>query len=453
MKDAGARVLWASVIAGGILCAIACLLIAGQSLVLGSASAGWFYGYQQPFSLRFLAVFLAVAVPACALLFLPAPRPGLHEWILVGLWLAFAACAQWLLRSIAPYTLESLFTSDGASSFYGFAQRQSWLDVLGHFGRVTRGAPLHAQGNMPGKVTLVYAFQLVTTSPNGLAWLMVAASSLGGVLMYVFVKGLFQDRRTALFSAILYWFHPARLFFLPIMNTVTPVVVLACACLLVWWLRTGRTVAALLLGVALYALVFFEPLPLVVGLLFAALSWRAMASGEIAAQRFAVQAGLVLLAFIATSEAVYAASGFELLQALRLTAAHAVAFNLAAARPYGFWVLENPAEFFFGSGLCQSVVFAGVMGVIIGGLSGDARLTRPIAALTVGLLAVLIAVDVIGINRGEVIRLWIFLGSLFQIPAAYACAKLPGRAAIATVLVCSALQATLGTAMIGFVVP
>jgi hypothetical protein len=455
MKVAGVRVLWASVIAGSILCVIACSLIATQSLILGSSSAGWFYGYQQPFSVRYLAVFLLIAAPAAALLFLPAPRPGLHEWVLILLCLAVAGWAQWLLRSVAPYTLESLFTSNGASSFYGFAQQQRWLDVLGHFGRATRGAPLHAQGNMPGKVTLVYAFELVTSNPNGLAWLVVAASSIGGLLMYVFVRGLFQDRRTALFSAILYWFHPARLFFLPIMNTVTPTIVLGCACLLVWWLRTGRTAAALLLGVALYVMVFFEPLPLVIGLLFAALSWRSVATGEIPGQRYVVQAGLVLLVFIGTSEAVFAASGFELQQAMRLTAAHAMAFNLTAARPYGFWVLENPFEFFFGSGLCQSVVFVGVMVDEL--WSGDMllreRLMRPIVALCVGLLAVVIAVDVIGINRGEVVRLWIFLGSFLQIPAAYACAKRPGRGAIATVLICSLLQATLGTAMIGFVVP
>lgn len=455
MTDTGARILRASVIGGAVLSVIACCFIACQSLVLGSAGAGWFYGYHQAFSWRFLAVFLLVAAPACALLFLPAPRAGLHEWVLVLLWLAVAAWAQWLLRSVAPYTLESLFTSNGASSFYGFAQQQRWLDVLGHFGRATRGAPLHAQGNMPGKVTLVYAFELVTGSPTGLAWLVVAASSIGGLLMYVFVRELFQDRRTALFSAILYWFHPARLFFLPIMNTVTPVLVLGCGCLLVWWLRTGRTVAALLLGVALYALVFFEPLPLVIGLLFAALSWRSVATGEMPGQRYVVQAGLVLLVFIGTSEAVFAASGFELQQAMRLTAAHAMAFNLAAARPYGFWVLENPLEFFFGSGLCQSVVFVGVMieGLWGGDMHLRERLMRPILALCVGLLAVLIAVDLIGINRGEVIRLWIFLGSLLQIPTAYACARLPGSAAMVTVLLCSALQATLGTAMIGFVVP
>lgn len=101
--------------------------------------------------------------------------------VLLGL--TGAAWAQWLLRSVAPYTLESLYTIDGANSFHGFAQQQPWMDVLAHFNRVTRGAPLHAQGNMPGKVTLVYAFQLLTSNPNRLAGVMVAASSLACSLL------------------------------------------------------------------------------------------------------------------------------------------------------------------------------------------------------------------------------------------------------------------------------
>ena len=60
------------------------------------------------------------------------------------------------------------------------------------------------------------------------------------------------------------------------MNTVTPVVTLITACVLVRWLASGNPVYAGLLGVALYLLVFFEPLPLAMGLLFAALLIRAV---------------------------------------------------------------------------------------------------------------------------------------------------------------------------------
>jgi hypothetical protein len=66
---------------------------------------------------------------------------------------------------------------------------------------------------------------------------------------------------------------------------------------------------------------------------------------------------------------------------------------------------------------------------------------------------VLLATDLIGINRGEVVRLWIFLACFFQIPAAYVCARLGNRAAMVPVLATTVLQSALGTSMIGFVVP
>ena len=65
----------------------------------------------------------------------------------------------------------------------------------------------------------------------------------------------------------------------------------------------------------------------------------------------------------------------------------------------------------------------------------------------------LIATDLIGVNRGEVIRLWIFLACFFQIPAAYVCARLESRVALGLVLGTTLLQAALGTSMIGFILP
>jgi hypothetical protein len=102
-----------------------------------------------------------------------------------------------------------------------------------------------------------------------LLWVAVVAGTIGAVLMYVFTRELFGDRDTALFAAVLYLFVPARLLFFPLMNTITPVVVLTCACLLLRWLRFASPAYAVLLGVALFGLVLFEPLVLVIGLLFA----------------------------------------------------------------------------------------------------------------------------------------------------------------------------------------
>ena len=127
-RERSPTALRASLVLGAAASAIVCYFVATQSLVLGSPAGGWFYGYQQVFSVRFLGVF-AAACAAGALLWLPAPRPGLDEWSRLLAWCAVALGVQWLLRSIAPFSLESLFTSDSANGFYGFAQQQTPGDL------------------------------------------------------------------------------------------------------------------------------------------------------------------------------------------------------------------------------------------------------------------------------------------------------------------------------------
>ena len=165
----------------------------------------------------------------------------------LALWIALATAAHVVIRSHAPFTLEQVFVSAGANAFYTVAKEHEPSDVLRRFNRVREHGPLHVQSNMPGKVLLVEALQAVTTRTGVLPWLLVAISNLGAVLMYLFVRDLFEDRRAALFSAALYLFVPARIFFFPLMNTVTPLLILGGACLLLRWLRTGHTRYAVLL--------------------------------------------------------------------------------------------------------------------------------------------------------------------------------------------------------------
>lgn len=77
---------------------------------------------------------------------------------------------------------------------------------------------------------------------------------------------------------------------------------------------------------------------------------------------------------------------------------------------------------------------------------------RTVVLVCAGAAISVLALDVAGINRGEVVRLWIFLACLFQIPAAYVCARLNSRVALALVLATTVLQAALGIKMIGFIV-
>src|SRR5262249_10559951 len=141
--------------------------------------------------------------------------------------------------------------------------------------------PEHPGTNMPGKLMFIYALELLTERPALLAWLVVAVSNAGGIFLYLFVRDYLKDRATALVSLVLYLFVPARLVLFPVLNTVTPVFVMACAWL---WLRAlgARTRwYPLALGVAAYLTVFFEPTPAVVGVLFLVLTGLAIARGDV----------------------------------------------------------------------------------------------------------------------------------------------------------------------------
>mgnify|MGYP003694756195 CR=1 FL=1 len=112
----------------------------------------------------------------------------------------------------------------------------------------------------------------LSNRPRILAWLVVLLSNIGGLLMYGFVRDLFSDRRVALFSLVLYLLVPGKLYFFPLLNTVTPTVLLLSLWLSLRWIRTARYLYAAGTGAAVYGLLLFEPLPLVMGVVAAPLA-------------------------------------------------------------------------------------------------------------------------------------------------------------------------------------
>ena len=447
------RALWTWLVVGALASLLVTYEITTQFIVLGSREGGWIYGYVEPFTTRTLGVSLLATALCAGLLFSVAPAAR-EEWLAVFAWIGLAFGVDWLIRSQTPFTFEQIFNSEGANSFYSVTQRVGAASVLREFDRLRSSWPLHAQSNMPGKLMLIYALRLVSEQPGALAWLVVAVANLGAALMYVFVRELFADRRIAIYSAVLYLLVPAKLYFFPLLNTVTPVIVLACAILLLACLRTGRVVYAAALGVFLFVLAFFEPLPLVIGLLFALFVGRALWLRQIVPLELLTQMAVAIAACAAAYGTMCLLFGFNLITAFAQIGDHARRFNEDAGRPYTIWVWGNLRDFFFGVGVCQAVVFCAAC--VDGFRNGDSwreALTRPITLLCVGALAVLLAVDALGVNRGEVIRLWIFLACFFQIPTAYVCARLDTPLALMLVIAVTVLQATVGTAMVGFILP
>jgi hypothetical protein len=399
-------------------------------------------------------VTVGVSLPVLALLRVRVPESSAGKWGLVLTWVALATAVQAALRSLTLFSFESIFASPGANSFYTATLQQPLSTVLSSFVQTREGLPLHAQSNMPGKLVLTYALKVITVSPAVLPWIVVILSNLGALLMYHFVGRLFGDDTTALYAAILYLFVPAKLFFFPLMNTITPVLALGLASLIVQWVRTAGLGWAVAVGAMVYAVVFFEPLPLVLGLLFGALALRAVHCGELGWSQLVIHAAVGLATFVACAFVVQQLTGFELVAAFRAVRAHALEFNVIERRPYELWVRANLVEFFFGIGACQTVLIGAAITL---GLRGPGslrdRLMRPVTLLTAAVLAAVAVIDLVGINRGEVIRLWIFLACFLQIPAAWVCARTGRPQAIALVVVTTLLVSALGTANIGFIVP
>ena len=455
------RQLWVSVLVGSALSFIAANRIANQRLVIGSHEGGWVTGYYASFDGRFVEFFLVASVLVA--MGVVASWPFLRRmanddrrgWALILGWCLLAVAIDGLLRRVTPYSLGEMFASDISNSFYSIALKFDAASILGDFERLRLTWALHAQSNLPGKLLLVRALVHISTRADVLAWLIVLLSNLGGVLIYLFVRDLFADRFIAGLSAILYLFTPAKFYFFPLLNTVTPVAVLACACLLMRWLQTGRTIYAVFLGAATYGLVLFDPTALMAGLLFAVLLVHTIFTGRLSWRSAALQMAAGLAALIATHFLMTVWLGFDLVSAFRSAAADAAAFNADAGRPYGIWIRQNIFDFLFGAGVCQIALFAAALA------DGMARMrtherspaTVAIVLLCPALLAMVVIADLIGVNRGEVIRLWIFLACLWQIPAAYVCRRLESYGAFVLVLVATLLQDTLGTAMLSFVVP
>ena len=450
----GELLFWWVALAVGIGAALCVAIgVATESITIGSDEGHWVYPYSQPLSAHVLWTFAVVSATASALVLVPTEVGRRHPSWLVILWLLVGSEQQALLRASTPFTFEQMFVSNSANSFYGVAQRYSPGAFLRHFQSLRPSLALHARSNMPGKVLFVSGVRAFAREPAVQAWLVVALSNLAGVFLYLLVLEWFGDRRMALYSLVLYLFVPAKLYFFPLLNTVTPAFALAGLWLFVRWMRTARVAYPALFGVALYAMVLFDPLPLSLGLLFAAIMVHSLWIDGIEPTPIVRQLGVAIATFAATYVLFLTAFRFDLFRTLNDLRLDSAAFNLEQYRPYGVWVVQNLLDFGFGAGACQVALFGAVIVNAVRRPSTSGLIGRPIAVVSFGLAVVLLAIDLLGVNRGEAPRLWIFLACLWQIPAAYVCVRLNSRGAVVLLLSATLLQGALGTAMIGFVTP
>jgi hypothetical protein len=440
--------------AGAVISLLVVQAMASRSIVVGSREGRWAYPYVRAFSAELLVPFLLALALMLGMLYLSERIFERHErWTIAG-WLGAGLLAQLALRSNAPASLAAIVTSDAANSFYSPTLRYSATEFLTRYQTIVDALPAHARTNMPGKVGLFYLLELFTSSPWGLGILVLAVSNLGGWLLYLAVRDLMHDRRAALYALVLYLVVPGKLVFFPILNTVSPVPILLCFYLHVRFLATRRRPWALGLGAALYLTMFFEPLPLVMGILFAAVLGAALLEGALPLRAAAALVALAALGFAAVYALVLIVMRYDLFGNFAYVLQDARAFNVRRGRSYEVWVIRNLYDFALAAGACAAAL---VPATFLEALSGNQplrkRLLRPVVVWCVGVLAVLAFLDLAGINRGEVTRLWIFLACFLQAIPAYLCARAPGVLPFAVVLSATLLEGAVSVGMIGFVIP
>jgi hypothetical protein len=128
-------------------------------------------------------------------------------------------------------------------------------------------------------------------------------------------------------------------------------------------------------------------------------------------------------------------------------------------RPYRIWIYGNLWEFFMSAGFVQSAMVLG-FGVTVSArmaMMGGAERWRifrnPVHVLLLSYLACVIVLDLLGLNRGETMRMWIFMAVFLEILAAYVCAFRLPRIAVYASLVAMLFQTTATIYTVGVLLP
>ena len=392
---------------------------------------GWGYPYLGLPGLEAVLV-VAVLVPAALFAFnLAGKRISTHEWQTIAALTGVAFIAQLSLRSLGPTGLGEVVEHRGANGFLDVARAYGPIELLSRFHTLADQLPMHARANLPGKTLFFHVLLAITGSSDVMGLLIVLASTCGAAMVYFLAREWFGDRRAALFAFAFYVFLPARIYFLPVMNVLTPVFLLVPMCLIEVHFRTRQRWPLIAAGLSVYWLVIFEPLPLAAGPIVIAQVLRRVQLRQIGWRDVARVLVIPAITVIGVHAAMRILLGFDTVAAFLAALEDARRFNQATARPYWLWLGHNLKDFLIHMGLGQSLLL----------LAAFWTMTRDRAWLIVPIAGVLLILAFLGINRGEIVRLWIFLGVLMQLAAAQAWAGHPRlfRAALAASIVQTAV--------------
>jgi len=401
-------------------------LVYSGNFIFGSIKGIWMYRYFEEIS----TLPRWIPITALSLLALSVFIGGklIHSYEKTTIIISFPILLvlQFVMRNATPFSLGEIVASDKSNSFYTPSVQYSALEILRNFETLAAAFPSHARTNMPGKILFFEFLGSFTTDPNVLGWLVVVISSLGGVLLYSICRKMFIDRVAAYYAYIFYILIPCRLFFLPLLNTITPLFMLLMILAVVLFTEKSTFLNAWLTGTAVYFLILFEPSPLVTGLIPAGVLFYSLINNKLTKQailRLIIHASLAFLILHLVFRIFFS---FDLFATFQFILGDATHFNQLAGRGYRIWFGENLKEFFYSAGTPIIVIFIYSISQAVAGWDEISKPMRwPYEFIySISLLTTFAFVVLLGINRGETSRLWIYLAVLFQVPAAVYLAKI-----------------------------
>ncbi len=290
---------------------------------------------------------------------------------------------------------------------------------LDRFAELSPALPIHPSAHPPG--TLLVLRGLGIEGARGMAYLTIAAGALAAPLTYALARacGLAESRSRA--ACLLVALSPSALLYgVTSTDAAFATASTAAACLLVAS-GIGRRVA----GAVVLVLASF-------------LSWALLAMGAFAALVVWLREGLrpavtlaaiVAAALLAGYGALYAATGFDPVGAIR-AAGEAYDLGISNARPYLYWLFGSPVAFALALGLPTAWYAARALG------AGE--------AVAVALAAIVLVSVLVGLTKAETERIWLFMGP----PAAVAAATMVPLRRMPAVLGLLAAQALAGSLLL-----
>lgn len=440
-------------------CAISFLLIFlvySENFVFGSKAGHSIYPYLGwlPTIPRWIPITVVVLLGIAV--FIGGKLIHAHEKIALLGCFVIAVLLQSIIHLVYPFPLGAIVQSDVADSFYTPAMRYSALEILQNYPVLASSYPGHVSSNMPGKILLFELFKPFTSSPEVVGYLVIVLSSLGALLLYEICKKLFHDKQIAFYAFLLYALIPCKLFFLPILNTVTPVFILLFFYLFLVYIEKKQMWVAWLLGVVLYSLILFEPSPLITAFILTGVLVYAIREKQFSIKDAGKLSIHLILAFLGIYIIFYVLLSFDLIQTFLYVLRDAVTFNLARRRDYAIWLGENIKDFFYDAGLPVMIILIYMTAQIFGQWKSLKEFIRwPLENIYLfSLWVTFLVVDLLGVNRGETTRLWIYLAVFFQVPASIFMARIKrGEILFFLVALTLVVQSMLTLHRVAFVIP